>query len=247
MTVRLSNTVTTNTAVAIQVGSVSLLSSPTSVTVLNGESEASFTVTPIAAGLVAIDAVLNGTKRVHLSIQPTPDEPENPTEVPVDPSLMLEAVLPNPDGALIRITGIAASLAFAYDAQIEFQAIPAFPIGANFFRHVFTWPSGTTFCAYRVKNGDGTWGNAVRAKIVQPPLPPPPPPLLLAVIDKDGVEWQLRKTGNKKPPYQLHRNRAKQSGMLGVGLRKSAEGYMELLQVNGTWIRREGTSWVTVT
>jgi hypothetical protein len=244
MTVRLSRTVESDTSVPIHVGSSSLLTAPSAVTVESGDAEADFTVTAIEPGTVVIEAVYNGTKRITLSIIPATSGPDDPVEVPADPSLHLDEVRPSPDGAVIWITGIAKALQFAYDARPTFEPIAAFPPGANFFVHHFVWPSGTTYCAYRVQNGDNSFGNAVTMPVTFPVPPPPPPPILKAVIDKDGVEWQLK---GKKKPYQLFRNRARQHGMLGVGMRKSAAGYMELLQVNGKWIRREGSSWVTVT
>jgi len=244
MTVRLSRAVTVDTAVEIRVGSSSVLTAPTSVTVAIGTSEKSFTVTPIAASLVAIEAVLNGTKRVTLNVQPAPSTtpPDIDTGPVTDPLLptIVRAIIPVPDGASLILSQRALALAFKYDAQPEWVAITDFPPSSSEYVHTFTWPSGTTTICYRAKAIDGTWGASSCVPFVATPPTPPPPVVNKAIIDSAGIRWQL--TG-KKSPYELKRNGSTMDNTYGVALRKSGDGYMELLQANGVWIRRNGNSW----
>lgn len=244
MTVRLSETVSIDTAVEIRVGSTSILSAPTSVTVASGTFEKNFTVTPLAASLVAIEAVLNGTKRVTLNVQPAPSTtpPDIDTGPVTDPLLptIVRAIIPVPDGASLILSQRALALAFKYDAQPEWVAITDFPPSSSEYVHAFTWPSGTTAICYRAKAIDGTWGASSCVPFVATPPTPPPPAVNKAVTDKAGIRWQL--TG-KKSPYELKRNGSTMDNTYGVALRKSGDGYMELLQANGVWIRRNGNSW----
>jgi hypothetical protein len=253
MTVRLSASVTTDTVVVIQVGSASLVTAPSSVTVASGASEKSFSVTPLAVGLVAIDAVLNGTKRVNLFIQDEAVEEPTEPEGPGGPARVTD-VLAYPDGATVSVEGPIRAVAFAYDAQPDFMTIPRADRPATAtdqagtilttLQHGFTWPSGTTTVQYKVQGTDETWSEAMAAPLIHPPAPPLPPPALLAVMDADGVEWQLR---GLTAPYALYRNRVPVAGAYGLALRLNGDGTMELLRVPAMWQRRDGETWVEVT
>lgn len=245
VTVRLSKVVTTDTAVEIRVGSTSILSAASSVTVPSGSSEKAFTITPVGVGQSTIDAVLNGTKRLTITVQPVapdpqPDPPGDDESIPGEdnPITVLRASV-NADGGDITLSRPAALLAFKYDAQPDWAVIPAFtPAGT--FVHRFTWPSGTTTVCYRAQTISGVWGPGL-CKSLAPPAPPPPLPTVnKAIIDRAGIRWQL--TG-RKSPYELKRNGSTMDNTYGVMLRKSGDGYMELLQTNGVWLRRNGNAW----
>lgn len=251
-TVRLSQTVTVDTAVEIRVGSTSILTAPTSVTVLAGTSSISFSVTPLRQGLVAMDAILNGTKRVTLNVQspatPVPDVPPPEGPIPLPPPnatdpVIVTTVVPYQDGAKVTISEGADALAFRFNGHDEYITIPNYPLNATQFVHVFTWPSGTTQVCYRARASDRGWGPASCAGLVALPPPPPPPSVTKSVIDKDGIRWQL--TG-KKSPYILKRNGSTMDHTYGVLLRKSGDGYVEVLQTNGIWIRRKNDAWEVV-
>lgn len=244
MTVRLSQIVTANTAVTIRVGSASVLTAPSSVTVLSGASEASFTVTPTAASLVAIEAELNGIRRVTLNVQPAPEDPPpvvepGPATNPELPTTVI-AIRPYADGAAITLNQGAKELAFKYDAQSEWVTIPDYQANLTTHVHRFTWPSGTTTICYRARALDGTWQESACAALPLPLPPPVPPAVNKSIIDKDGVRWQL--TG-KTSPYELKRNGSTMDHTYGVLLRKSGDGYVEVLQSNGVWIRRKNDAW----
>jgi hypothetical protein len=245
LTVRLSKIVTVDTAVEIRVGSTSLITAATSVTVASGTNEKSFTVTPIQVGNVAIDAILTTTARYNASIQPNPndnppvEEPEIPPITPENP-LIVKSLAVSPDGAVVLLNRPASSLAFRYDAQPEWRVLSTFIPGGETFTHAFTWPSGTTLISYRAQDGAGTWGPHASAAFVPPQPPPIPPPVTLAVTDKDGIRWQL--TG-KISPMILKRNGSTMNNTYGTTLRRTGDGYMEMLQTNGAWIRRNGSAW----
>lgn len=244
MTVRLSQVVTANTSVTIRVGSASVLTAPSSVTVLSGASEASFTVTPLAASIVAIEAEYNAVKRVTLTIAPLPEQPPPVVEPapPTNPDLptTVIAIRPYADGAAITLSQGAKELAFKYDAQPDWTTVSTYQPNATAHVHRFTWPSGTTTICYRARALDGTWQESACTALPLP-LPPPAPPVTnKAIIDRDGLRWQL--TG-KASPYILKRNGSTMDNTYGVLLRKSGDGYVELLQTNGIWIRRKNDAW----
>ncbi len=245
MTVRVSAIVTVDTAVEIQVGSTSLLESPSSVLVTTGNSEATFIVTALLPGAVTVRAIMNGTRTVNLDVQPVVEEPppEEP-ELPGAPAPMVSLIEPNADGARVTVNGFAKAIGFAYDAQPEFVVIPDFT-GDGTFTHVFTWPSGTTTVRYRVQGDDGIWQEPASAPFSPPPPPPPPPHVNRAVTDAAGVQWQLKGKPDR-PPFLLQRNGTVMNETYGKNLRLSGDGYMELLQTNGVWIRRNGDAWESV-
>lgn len=245
MTVRLSKIVTVDTTVEIRVGSTSLVTVATSVTVASGSNEKSFTVTPIQVGNVAIDAILTNTVRFNASIQPNPaDTPPvtDPTIPPITPEnpLNVQRLTISPDGATVELTREAKALAFKYDAAADWIVIAAFLPGGFNLNHRFTWPSGTTTICYRAQDGSGTWGPSACAPFVPPAPPPPAPPVNKAVIDKAGIKWQL---SGKTSPYLLKRNGSAVDHTYGVTLRRTGDGYMEVLQPNGVWLRRNGNAW----
>lgn len=247
MTVRLSEPVSVDTAVEIRVGSTSILSAPTSVTVASGTSEKSFNVTPLVASTVAIEAVLNGIKRVTLTVQPTSTDPTpDPEPGPsTDPSVETKVltITPSADGARITLNQSALALAFRYDASPDWTVIPEYALRQTDMTHEFTWPSGTTTICYRAQAVDDTWGPAL-CVAYEPPKPPLPLPAVnKSLVDKFGVRWQL--TG-KKAPFILKRNGSAMDNTYGLLIRKSGDGYMEILQTNNTWLRRVSDAWELV-
>ena len=143
--------------------------------------------------------------------------------------------------SIVELNRPAKALAFRYDAQPEWKVIlERFDPGSIKLAHRFTWPSGTTTICYRAQDGEGTWGPHACAAFVPPAPPVPPPPVIKSIIDKTGVKWQL---SGKKSPYELKRNGTTVDHTYGVTLRKTGDGYMEILQPNGVWLRRNGDSW----
>lgn len=246
MTVRVSQVVTIDTTVEIRVGSTSILTAPASVTVLTGNSEVTMTVTPLAASLVAIEAVLNGTKRVTLNVLPAVIDPgtidPGPGTNPDQPPTITLTVTQN--GARLIMAQPARALEFRYDAHPDYIPIPDYPAGDLTYTHAFTWPSGTTTVCYRAKSLEGDWAEATCAPYVAPIPPIPKPPVIKSIVDKEDVRWQL--TG-KRSPYTLKRNGSSMNNTYGLTLRKSSDGYMEILQTNNVWLRRNGDAWEFVT
>ena len=246
VTVRLSKIVTVATVVEISVGSTNILSAASSVTVPIGSNEQSLTVTCVGVGQSTLDAVLTATKRLTIAVQPiqTPPppttDPGDDEELPgEDVPITVQRVTASHDGALVELDRPAAAMAFKFDARPDWMLITTFSGGSS-LAHTFTWPSGTTTICYRAQDLAGTWGPSRCAAIVPPQPPPPKPPVNKAVIDKAGIKWQL--TG-KKSPYELKRNGSTMDNTFGVTLRKSGDGYLEMLQPNGVWLRRNGDSW----
>jgi hypothetical protein len=246
--VRLSKTVTVDTAVQILVGSTSILTAPTSVTVPASSNEQTFTITPIGTGQVTVDAILTATKRMTISVQPVhvdPDPGQDPDPDGGEPlpgqenPVTVTSLTVTPEGATVVLSRQAKALAFAYTAKPDWTLVSAFS-AATTFTHSFTWPSGTVSLSYRAQANDGTWGPHKEATF-QAPKPPPVRPIVnKAIIDGSDVKWQL--TG-KTSPYTLKRNGSKMDNTYGVTLRKSGDGYMEILQTNGVWLRRNGDAW----
>ena len=243
LTVRLSKTVTVDTAVEIRAGSTSLVTVATSVTVLTGTNEKSFTVTPIQVGNVVIDAILTTTARYNASIQPNPadippvTEPDIPP-ITADNPLTVQRLTISNNGATVELNRPGRAMAFRYDAKPEWTIVHR-SAGARLL-HAFTWPSGTTTVCYRAQDGAGTWGPSACAPFTPPAPPPVQPPVNKAVRDKDGINWQL---AGKASPYILKRNGSAMDNTYGLTLRKSGDGYMEILQTNGVWLRRDGNAW----
>jgi hypothetical protein len=243
LTVRLSKIVTVDTTVEIRVGSTSLVTVATSVTVPAGSNEKSFTATPIQVGNVAIDAILTTTARYNASIQPNPAdippdvEPDIPPITENNP-LTVQRLTISHNGATVELNRPGRAMAFRYDAQPEWVIVHR--SAGERLLHTFTWPSGTTTVCYRAQDGDGNWGPSACAPFVALPPPPKPPAVNKGITDRAGIRWQL--TG-KTSPYILKRNGSSMDNTYGVTLRKSGDGYMEILQTNGVWLRRDGNAW----
>jgi hypothetical protein len=76
---------------------------------------------------------------------------------PVSQSAIVTGVVTDTTGATVTIQGPGQVLEFIYNAQSTFTGIPSFIAGTASFRHMFSWPQGTTFVCYRTKGTDNIY------------------------------------------------------------------------------------------
>src|SRR5207253_1651075 len=60
---------------------------------------------------------------------------------------------------------------FIYNAQSTYTGIPSFTAGTASFRHMFSWPQGTTFACYRTKGTDNVYTEQGCASVTPGPSP----------------------------------------------------------------------------